>query len=94
MSAIHLLMTPMGQRPSPGILQIEITKKCGVKRMAGTLEWDVDVRRLADDVRQVCLAMFMVQIANDSGQRCTHAASSSVSWESQNSQVTRLGLRP
>ena len=47
--------------------------------MAGALESDVDVRRLADDVRQVCLAMLMVLIANDSGQRCTHAASSSVS---------------
>ena len=50
--------------------------------MAGALESDVDVRRLADDVRQVCLAILMVLIANDSGQRCTHEPSSSVSCRS------------
>ena len=91
MTAIRLLMTPMRQRPPLGILQIEITKKCGLKRMAGALESDADVRRLADVERQVCLAMLMVLIANDLGQRRTHAASSSVSWESQNSLVTRPG---
>ena len=60
--------------------------------MAGTLEWDVDVRRLADDVRQVCLAMLMVLISNDSGQRCTHAASPSVSCGSQSDLVTGPGI--
>jgi hypothetical protein len=93
-SAIRLLMTPMGQRLLPGILQIEITKKCGVKRMAGAIEWDVKIRRFADDVRQVCLAMLMVLTSNDSGQRSTHAANSSLSIEYRNSLVARLGIRP
>lgn len=62
--------------------------------MAGAIEWDMKIRRFADDVRQVCLAMLMVLISNDSDQRCTHAASSSLSGEYQKGLVTRLGIGP
>ncbi len=62
--------------------------------MAGALEWDAEIRRLADDVRQVCLAMLMALISNESGQRRTHEASSSLSWQYQNNLATRPDTRP
>ena len=62
--------------------------------MAGAIEWDVHVRRFSNDVRQVCLAMLMALISNESGHRRTHEASSSLSWEYQNNLVTRPDIRP